>query len=111
MFGAFLYSDVLYAEELLPYVPVTSGIGSYGDLLYGSSLYAGNTDDSGVFLLAENVLVADLTPAIMVIFVVNDFIFNDDTQTTAPDASIQDSIKLNDWLTVKPSRTESAFHD
>jgi hypothetical protein len=85
----------------------------FGAFLFGSRIYADTfiAATPGVYNLSESVTMTDNSPELTVIFVLNEFVFNSDLTTSAPDRIISDRIRLNDWLTVKPKATDSAFQD
>lgn len=83
----------------------------FGAFIFGARHYADTFRTPGIYMLSDILTFTDGAPDLTVMFVINDFIFNSDMSSTAPDRYITDSIRFNDWLTVKPKNTDSTFTD
>ncbi|MGD9724877.1 MAG: hypothetical protein AB7V39_00515 [Nitrospiraceae bacterium] len=84
----------------------------FGAFLFGAKQYADTFSANDlVLILTETMTLSENTVTPIVVFVVNDFIFSSDTADTTPSHFLLDSIRLNDWLTVKPAPTDSTFTD
>ena len=83
----------------------------YNVFVYNQPLYNQPiVDPDGSFLLVEGFSLAE-SPSVAVAFTVNEFIFSSDAASFAPDRALGDTIRFNDWLTVKAKRNESKFGD
>lgn len=84
----------------------------FGDYLFGEALFSEvEAPIPGVYTLTETISLADGTPSVSVVFLLNEFIFEGDTANTSPDMYALDRIRLSDWLTVKAKQEDSTFQD